>query len=87
MLKYCLLFLDLIHNLMFQWVFKCDKQTFKANTPEEKEDALHPCGFPLKSLPSASHGAHLAGLFFSSRTSLPSRSWIQREDICMHKTH
>lgn len=61
MLKYCLLFLDLIHNLMFQWVFKCDKQTFKANTPEEKEAALHPCGFPLKSLPSTSHGAHLAG--------------------------
>lgn len=48
MLKYCLLFLDLIHNLMFQWVFKCDKQTFKANTPEEKEDALYPCRLPFE---------------------------------------
>lgn len=65
-LKYYLLFLDLMHNLMFQSAFKGNKQTFKANTPKEKEDALYPSGLPLKSLPSTSRGDHLAGLFFTS---------------------
>lgn len=87
MLKYYLLFLGLIHNLMFQLVFICNKQTWKANTPKEKEDALCLGGFPLKSLPSTSQLNHLAGLFFNSGTFMPSPSLIQRKEICVYARH
>lgn len=76
-----------MHNLMFQLVFICNKQTWKANTPKEKEDALCLGGFPLKSLPSASQPNDLAGLFFNSDAFLSSPSLIQSEEICVYIRH
>lgn len=72
---------------MFQLVFKYNKQTFKANTPKEKEDALYLGVFPLKSLPSTSQGNHLAGSFLSSGTFMTSLSLIQgKKSVCVKYT-
>lgn len=72
---------------MFQSGFKCNKQTFKANIPKEKEDALYLGVFPLKSLPSTSQGNYLAGSFLSSGTFTTSLSLIQeKKSVCIKYT-